>query len=43
MSQLYLPVRAMTEVHDFIAALARAGKSQKDIKPLVDAVTMCSQ
>jgi hypothetical protein len=27
----------MTEVHDFVAALARAGKSRKEIKPLVDA------
>jgi hypothetical protein len=26
----------MTEVRDFIAALARAGKSQKEIKPLLD-------
>jgi hypothetical protein len=37
MSQLSLPVSAMREVHDFIAALERVGKSQKDIKPLVDA------
>ncbi len=27
----------MTEVRDFVAALARAGKSRKEIKPLVDA------
>jgi hypothetical protein len=27
----------MTEVRYFVAALARAGKSQKEIKPLVDA------
>ncbi len=27
----------MAEVRDFIAALARAGKSRKEIKPLVDA------
>jgi cytochrome c-type biogenesis protein CcmH/NrfF len=27
----------MTEVRDFVAALARAGKSRKEIKPLVGA------
>jgi hypothetical protein len=27
----------MTEVRDFVAALARAGKRRKEIKPLVDA------
>jgi hypothetical protein len=27
----------MTEVGDFVAALARAGKGRKEIKPLVDA------
>jgi hypothetical protein len=26
----------MTEVRDFVAALAKAGKSRKAIKPLVD-------
>jgi hypothetical protein len=27
----------MTEVRNFVTALARAGKSRKEIKPLVDA------
>ncbi len=27
----------MTEVRDFVAALARAGKSRKEIKPFLDA------
>jgi hypothetical protein len=27
----------MTEVRDFVTTLVRAGKSQKEIKPLVDA------
>jgi hypothetical protein len=31
------PLIAMTEVWDFVAVLARARKSRKEIKPLVDA------
>jgi hypothetical protein len=37
LSPLPPPVSAMTEVRDFVATLPRAGKSSKEIKPLVDA------
>ncbi len=37
LSPLPPPVSALTEVWDFVAVLARARKSRKEIKPLVDA------
>ncbi len=37
LSTLPPPVSAVTEVRNFVAACARARKSWKDIKPLVDA------